>query len=271
MDTEVNEIVRPAWRNAEAYADVLNEEQVKAKIKDSLVAKHKKCHGVRFGETPNEEIQLTFAPLLHDLRLFDTKHIWYWLLSFALVVVYVLMEYILVATYQIEYQYLNGTLVFLLIFLISFLLLSIIVLTCEHEDFGYIRSREFLHKLLKKPMANLYTWPVLITSIGLAVINFVLVARSGWQKSPFLPALIFVAMNIISAPRENNRYTLVLVLIASLFILVPFLAPALESPEPISKEEGDLAWWLNLGTLLLSIIIRVVQRHVNTIKIGGNA
>ena len=258
----MDELVRPAWRNFLAYIDALRTGTVRASVEQEMVRKYDPKHGLRFGcPDAHTEVSRCLPGLTRDLRLFDTTDVGYWLLAFFGVFLFLNIELILflnLDSARTDYRF-AVSLLFVLIFIVCCCLLGLVILLVRNQADGCLPRW-----LYSVPSSALFAIPVVIVSGGLLALNLALVVRTGWHLSPFMPALSFVALSIMAAPRENSKPIVVLSLVAMLVVVFPFWCAPSQSPQ---QDILSLSKEINLITLLCSGVVTLALRQRSANKL----
>ena len=250
-------INRPDWINAHEYTQTLNTQPVQEPIAQELSKKYDptKHDGLRKGTAYNDAKY--FLPLImDDLRYFDIKSRPYWLVSLCGSILFFLTEAIILFLFS----YSKNKSIILLCFLlsVSVILCLIALVFMSSERPKYVR---------KIGISTFYIIPVALISLGLLAINLLLVADSGWSDSPFMPALIFVSLSIIGAPRENSKTIYCLTLFAALAVACPYYFSSLENGNTTVFHSSQLSIWINIATFVFTTAMILLLRSHSSEKI----
>lgn len=244
----------PKWRNTEAYIEALNHKNIKNSIINFFCKEKFPVESQIIHEDNEEEEAKHYLPLLmKNLRIFNISDYKYWNYSFTGVLIFLIIEAII---FFKNFQYFQKA--YHVYIIIGCLLIFIIVCLLV---FNYKTLKQTGDKNAK--FKSPYTILAVITSIGLIILNFYLISKSQWSESPFMPAFLFVSATIISAPRENSFFIILLTIITFLVVLWTFYAPT--GINEIT-EFSDIKY-INISTIFCSIFLIIVLRKVGTKKI----
>lgn len=253
---------RPKWITFRNFLQLFNKPSVQECLASELAEFAPK-------ETPEEyildtqkskDITKKHCPILLDeLRVYDSKDINYWLVSFSGVFVFLLFELMYLIQFKLSFMDLIHYMTWPLIGLLAFYLIYMII-ALRLELF----KREIQSKFLIK---NFFTIPAIMLSLGLLVLQTTLIFYSGWDKSPFLPAFLFVNLTIITAPRENSKSIIVLTFLTLIIMLTPFIFPNNNSIDQHDALQFDnFSETINISTLLFTVVIVFLSRFFSSYK-----
>ncbi|MBK8609386.1 MAG: hypothetical protein IPL84_05440 [Chitinophagaceae bacterium] len=252
------DINRPDWVNAREYTRTLNAPPVQQPIVEELSKKYDptKHDGLRNGTAYNDA--KTFLPsLMNDLRYFDIKSKPYWRVSLCGSLLFFLTEAFILYNFSYSESKDIIGLCLLLAFLIGLCLFLLL----------YINETKSIPKFLRKiNVSTLYIIPVGLISLGMLGINLLLVSNSGWSSSPFMPALIFVSLSIIGAPRENSRTIYWLTLFAVLSVAYPYYHSFNDETVAIFPN-SKLSFYINVITFIFTTGMILLLRSYSSQKI----
>lgn len=246
---------RPKWICFKNFLLVLNCKKIQDKLALELHNYIPEISGYKKNQKECKELSKRHFPLmLDDLRIFNIVDTNYWKVLFCGVIAFLFIEIVIFFWYELEYKFPFFTDVAIII---TLLLLIIIVFL----------ALKFI-SLINKPLRlTSYSVPVFIVSLGLIVLNFVLINNTGWTNSPFLPAFFFIVITITTAPRENSKTVKWLTFISFVFMILPYVIDYMFIISHKRVDYGNLSVIINILTLFFTVGITTIARHFSSQKI----
>ncbi len=213
----MNEEKIPEWLDTSKFIKTLNNNIVFTETCNQILLEYEPKYGLQKG-SPLDDAKF-FLPIVKEkLRYYDIRDLKYWFWSVFTSLIFLMLEFILLLIYNFGPIEKNNKLLLEL----SLLLVGIIILLFNFVVIGYILLTNTYPKFINgKPIQKeqLFFTTVMVLFFFLVSINLLLVIRTGFEESPFLPALVFVALTIIGAPRENSKTIVILNLLIILIVL----------------------------------------------------
>ena len=280
----MSDLIKPEWRNTDTFIGSLKDDAVQTKIACYQAAQHSPTN---YGTpappaTVETEAKRCLPELLTGLRIVDIADHMYWLASFIGIFLFTFGEFIIFAVY---FDFVSDNILAAEWFVWP--LIFIVLLTFCHSIYIGLHlltpsAAMAIKSKLHIPVS--YDWIAIIITILLLFLNFLLVLFSGLWASPFLPSLIYVAMTIISAPRENSKVIIWLSVITFLLVLAPILIFPQITPlidvlgsedfmnnvmgNAITKETVDkIAVLVNTISLIFTVGMVILLRQINAKRI----
>lgn len=249
--------LRPLWINITNFIGLLNCPSQQEDLAKKFAATYwNKKYGFET-DSQEEDSKKYFPVLLRDLRIYDITDDKYWSISFIGVQLFLLVE-AMIFLFS-DFKVFTHVALFMIILAVIISLFSVICNLLELEQ---------------KWKINVHTWQAIIISCGLLIINYILITKTGWRQSPFLPAFTFVALTIITAPRENSKIIIILSLFAMTFILFPYTSEyifTVDLNQNISasfiNKYDSLSRAINIVTLVFSVLIVIANRFYSSQKV----
>ncbi len=158
-------VPRPIWMSLSNFIEVLGtSKETREQLSTGLCV-----YGEDHCSSPKEEVEKHLQSLMDDLRLFDITDPKYWGACFGCVVLFLGVEAFVFHFSTFPFKE--------LVIGFAFGLAMAIV------GFFFIYHYYFAQYKLS------YALPVFVTAMGLIGLNLILISKTGWASSPFLPAL----------------------------------------------------------------------------------
>lgn len=258
------ELLRPSWRDGNAYAETLSQDAVANEIKAALLRNPRPKFPLK-NDTPQQDLDEYFPSLIKSLRLHDLSSCWYWEIMLGLCLVFLLMELFIVlasapSAAHTPFIYSIGL---CMIVLVALLLLNASVALL------LLRSPSLPKPLRCLPPELFHAMPVIWVSICSVGLNFYVVTQTGYSNSPFLHALLASTLIVLSLSRENSIPVLA---VAGLALAAGSIGASNTAPvatDLLNKWGGsDVAKRVVLLTFLYAGISAVVLRWIANYKLA---
>lgn len=246
---------RPKWICFKNFLLALNCKKIQDKLALELHNYIPEISGYKKNQKECKELSKRHFPLmLDDLRIFNIVDTKYWKVLFCGVIAFLFIEIAVFFWYELEYE-------FPFFKNVAFIIISLLIVIIVFLVLKFV-------SLINKPLRfTSYSIPVFIVSLGLIVLNFVLINNTGWTNSPFLPAFFFIVITITTAPRENSKTVIWLTGISLVFIIAPYIIDHMFTISHIQVDYGNLSVIINILTLIFTVGIASIARHFSSQKI----
>lgn len=244
--------LKPSWINISNFISVLKHQDTQNVLSDKICKFSSKKDPI-VTESHEGDAKAFLPTLLCNLRMFDISDSKYWGVSFIGVTIFLLIESLIFLFNNIKFVTYLGAIA-----------IGIVILVGLYFAIFFFFLREIKMKNF------FYTIPVILTSLGLIILNFLLILFTGWEQSPFLPAFLFTNLTIISAPRENSRTIYFLTAIAFFLLFIPYFTSGgidYTNADGSVPDFSELGKTINMLTLFFTVGIVVVSRSFSSKKI----